>query len=295
MLARAWLVGVLLAALATTSEAAMTAGSRRSADGTFLNPAGELPFAPVTVTLPFFLRRAGAMLTGRSGWAEAVPNDGAFLRYNAQHSVPTVTWIGHATVLVQMDGVTFLTDPIWSERASPVEFAGPKRAQPPGVALDALPPIDFVVVSHNHYDHLDVETLRELAARDPETRFVVPLENAATVREAGIEDAIELDWNGSVEIDGVRIVCLPAQHWSGRSLTDRQQALWASFAVVGPERRFYFGGDTGYFPGFADIGERYGPFDLAALPIGAYAPLEMMHYWHMTPEEALQASRDVRA
>lgn len=273
----------------------MITGARRSSDGTFLNPAGELPFAPVSVTLPFFLRRAATTFTGRSGWPEVVPNDGAFLRYNARHSVPTVTWIGHATVLVQMDGVTFLTDPIWSERASPFEFAGPKRAQPPGVALADLPPIDFVIVSHNHYDHLDVATLRALAERDAETRFVVPLANADTLREAGITNPIELDWGASVEIDGVTIVCLPAQHWSGRGLTDRLQALWASYAVLGEERRFYFGGDTGYFAGFAEIGERYGPFDMAALPIGAYAPLEMMHYWHMTPEEALQASRDLRA
>lgn len=286
-------MGVLLAALGPAAEA--RAGARRDADGTFLNPAGPLPFAPASVTLPFFLRRATATLTGRSGWAETVPNDGAFLRYNAQHSVPTVTWIGHATVLVQMDGLTFLTDPIWSERASPFDFAGPLRAQEPGVALEDLPPIDFVVISHNHYDHLDVETLRGLAERSPDTRFVVPLENAETLREAGIDDAIELDWEQSVEIEGVRIVCLPAQHWSGRGLFDRRRALWASFAVLGEERRFYFGGDTGYFRDFAEIGEAYGPFDLAALPIGAYAPAEMMHYWHMTPEEALQASRDLRA
>jgi N-acyl-phosphatidylethanolamine-hydrolysing phospholipase D len=293
---RALLAGALLAAAVSHAEAGVSGGAQRAADGTFLNRAGDLPFAPATVTLPFFLRRAGSMLTGRSGWAEVVPNDGAFLRHNARHSVPTVTWIGHATVLVQMDGVTFLTDPIWSERASPVGFAGPRRAQPPGVALDALPPIDFVLVSHNHYDHLDVDTLRALAERRPETRFVVPLENGSTVREAGAGNVMELDWNGVAEVaPGVRVVCLPAQHWSGRSLNDRQRALWASFAVLGPERRVYFGGDTGYFAGFAEIGYRHGPFDLAALPIGAYAPAEMMHYWHMTPEEALQAGRDVRA
>jgi len=288
-------VASLLAGDVPATGSSMTGGARRDADGLFLNPTGPLPFAPVTVTLPFFLRRAGAMLSGRSGWAETVANDGAFLRDNAGHSVPTVTWIGHATLLVQMDHVTFLTDPIWSERASPVDFAGPKRAQPPGLALDALPPIDFVLVSHDHYDHLDVETLGALAKRDPTTRFVVPLENTPTLAEAGVTNVVELDWNQSVEIDGVRIVCLPAQHWSGRSLTDRRQTLWASWAVLGPERSFYFGGDTGYFAGFAGIGATHGPFDLAALPIGAYAPAEMMHYWHMTPEEALQAGRDLRA
>ena len=269
--------------------------ARRDADGRFLNTAGELGFADPTVTLPFFARRVGAMLTGRSGYPETVANDGAFLRDNAHHSVPTVTWIGHATLLVQMDHATFLTDPIWSERASPVSFAGPVRAQEPGVALDDLPEIDFVLVSHDHYDHLDVETLARLAKRNPQTLFVVPLENAATLRDAGVSNVVELDWGGSVEIAGLRVVCLPAQHWSGRSLWDRRVTLWASYAVLGPEHRFYFAGDTGYFDGFAEIGEKYGPFDLAAMPIGAYLPAEMMHLWHMNPEEALQASRDVRA
>jgi len=273
----------------------MTQGARRDADGRFLNPAGELPFASPTVTLPFFVRRIGSMLSGRAGHPEVLANDGAFLRANARHSVPTVTWIGHATLLVQMDHATFLTDPIWAERASPVDFAGPKRAQPPGIALDALPEIDFVLISHDHYDHLDVETLRALAARRPETLFVAPLENGPTLREAGVTNLVELDWGGSVEVAGMRVVCLPAQHWSGRGLLDRRVTLWGSYAVIGPQHRFYFAGDTGYFPGFAEIGAAHGPFDLAAMPIGAYAPAEMMHLWHMNPEEALQAGRDVRA
>jgi N-acyl-phosphatidylethanolamine-hydrolysing phospholipase D len=235
------------------------------------------------------------MLTGRSGYPETVANDGALLRANAGDGAPNVTWIGHATVLVQMDGATFLTDPIWSERASPVGFAGPKRAQPPGIALDALPAIDFVLISHDHYDHLDVDTLRALALRSPATLFVAPLENAPTLREAGVENLVELDWGGSLEVAGLRVVCLPTQHWSGRSLFDRRVTLWGSFAVLGPQHRFYFAGDTGYFPGFTEIGAAYGPFDLAAMPIGAYAPAEMMHLWHMNPEEALQAARDVRA
>ena len=270
-------------------------GARRDAGGRFLNTAGDIGFADPTVTLPFFARRIGAMLTGRGGYPETLANDGAFLRDNARHSVPTVTWVGHATLLVQMDHATFLTDPIWSERASPVGFTGPKRAQAPGVALDDLPEIDFLLVSHNHYDHLDVETLRRLAARDPHTLFVVPLENAVTLRDAGVSNVVELDWGGSVEIAGLRVVCLPAQHWSGRGLLDRRVTLWGSYAVIGPERRFYFAGDTGYFDGFAKIGALHGPFDLAAMPIGAYSPREMMHHFHMNPEEALQASRDVRA
>ncbi|MBM4244119.1 MAG: MBL fold metallo-hydrolase [Deltaproteobacteria bacterium] len=270
-------------------------GARRDAGGRFLNGAGELGFADPTVTLPFLARRIGSMLTGRSGHPATVANDGSFLRENARHSVPTVTWVGHATLLVQMDHASFLTDPIWSERASPVGFTGPKRAQPPGLRIEDLPPIDFVLVSHDHYDHLDVDTLARLAQRDPHTLFVVPLENAATLRGAGVSNLVELDWGGSVEIAGLRVVCLPAQHWSGRGLLDRRVTLWSSYAVRGPEHRFFFAGDTGYFPGFAEIGAAHGPFDLAAMPIGAYAPVEMMQHWHMSPEEALQASRDVQA
>ena len=294
---RTLLVAVVLAtcAAAGMAEDVRFAGARRDADGRFLNEAGELGFADPTVTLPFFARRIGTMLSGRSGHPASVANDGAFLRDNAQHSVPTVTWIGHATLLVQMDHATFLTDPIWSERASPVDFAGPKRAQPPGLAIADLPPIDFVLVSHDHYDHLDLPSLRALAERSPDTVFVVPLENGPTLREAGVTNLVELDWGGSVEVRGLRIECLPAQHWSGRGLLDRRVTLWASYAVIGPEHRFYFAGDTGYFDGFAEIGAAHGPFDLAAVPIGAYAPVEMMHLWHMNPEEALQAGRDLRA
>jgi len=286
---------LLAGAVATLADEMSTPGARRDRDGRFLNSAGELPFASPTVTLPFFVRRLGTTLSGRTGYAESVANDGAFLRANAQHSVPSVTWIGHATLLVQMDHATFLTDPIWSERASPVSFTGPQRAQPPGVALDALPPIDFVLISHDHYDHLDVATLRALAERRPETRFVVPLGNGPTLRAAGVTNLVELDWHQSVEVAGQRIVFLPAQHWSGRGLYDQRVTLWGSYAVIGAQHRFFFAGDTGYFAGFAEIGAAYGPFDLAAVPIGAYAPAEMMHFWHMNPEEALQAARDVRA
>jgi len=302
MIVRASLRASLLAAvaLATLSAAGMAddanfAAARRDADGRFLNTAGELGYADPTVTVPFFARRIGAMLTGRSGYPATVENDGAFLRENAKHSVPTVTWIGHATLLVQMDHATFLTDPIWSERASPVSFTGPKRAQAPGVAIADLPPIDFVIVSHDHYDHLDLPSLKALADRDADTVFVVPLENGATLRDAGVSNVVELDWGGAIEIAGLRVECLPAQHWSGRGLFDRRVTLWASYAVIGPEHRFYFAGDTGYFDGFAEIGAAHGPFDLAAMPIGAYSPREMMHLFHMNPEEAMQAARDVRA
>ncbi len=270
-------------------DAASLGPAPRGDDGRFTNPGGPLAHGGIRVQLPFFLRRVAGAFRSRPGAPEAVPNDGAFLRENARHSTPTVTWIGHATLLVQMDHVSFLTDPTWSDTASPVSFAGPRRYVPPGVALEDLPPIDFVVVSHNHYDHLDVATLRALAQRDPHTRFLVPLGNGDLLRRNGIDDVGELDWGESEEIAGVRVHCLPARHWSKRGLRDDNRALWSSWAVVGPTRSFYHAGDTGWFDGFARIGEVFGGFDLAAVPIGAYEPVAMMHDAHLNPEEAVRA------
>jgi N-acyl-phosphatidylethanolamine-hydrolysing phospholipase D len=253
-----------------------------------------LPRAGLDVTVPFFLRRTAGFFRGRAGAPSAVANDGAFLRENARHSTPTVTWIGHATVLVQMDHVTFLTDPTWSSTASPLALLGPRRFASPGLALAALPPIDFVLVSHNHYDHLDLATLRRLATGG-RTRFLVPLRVGALLRSAGIHAVDELDWWDVRRIGGVDVHFVPSQHWSGRGVTDQSATLWGGWVVVGPTRRFYFAGDTGYFAGFAEIGRHLGPFGLAALPIGAYEPQAMMRAVHLDPEEALQAGLDVGA
>lgn len=296
----------LLAALAVPSSArgegrADSAGiesAPRSEDGRFTNAIGRLSHGTFGVRFGFMWRRAGALVGGRVRSAKIpsrVPNDGAFLRENARHSKPTVTWIGHATLLVQMEHVTFLTDPIWSERPSPISFLGPRRFVEPGVALDDLPPIDFVVVSHNHYDHLDLPTLRALAERNAETVFFVPLGNGELLRENGVARVEELDWGQVAGYEGVAVHCLPSQHWSKRSLTDDHKALWSAWAVTGADRRFFFAGDTGYFGGFEEIGRLLGPFDLAAVPIGAYEPSAMMRAAHMNPEEALRAALDLRA
>ena len=294
------LTGWLLAAWTSASElgeisAAGLGPAMRTADGRFTNEIGELSHGTLGVRLPFFGRRAIGAFSDRPGKPARVANDGAFLRENAKHSVPTITWIGHSTMLVQMGHVSFLTDPIWSDTASPVSFVGPQRFVPPGVAMEDLPPIDFVVVSHNHYDHLDLATLRALAERSAETRFFVPLENGALLREHGIENVVELDWGQSRQVEGVRVHCLPAQHWSKRGIGDDLKTLWASWAVIAPERRFYFAGDTGYFAGFARIAKALGPFDLAALPVGAYEPVAMMKASHLNPEEAVQAAVDLAA
>ncbi|MCP5059801.1 MAG: MBL fold metallo-hydrolase [bacterium] len=285
---------LLASALSLRAEPGI-APSLRDEQGRFANVEGPIGHGSVGVRLPFMFRRFAASLSPRPGAAKAVANDGAFLRENAKHSTPTVTWIGHASLLVQMDHVTFLTDPNWSDITSPVSFAGPKRLVPPGVALEDLPPIDFVVVSHNHYDHLDLSTLRALAERDRETRFFVPLANAELLRDNGIANVQELDWGDNAGVEGVVIHCLPAQHWSRRGVLDERKALWSSWAVTGPERRFYFAGDTGYFAGFEEIGARLGPFDLAAVPIGAYEPRAMMRESHVNPEEAVAAGIEVGA
>jgi L-ascorbate metabolism protein UlaG (beta-lactamase superfamily) len=222
-----------------------------------------------------------------------VPNDGRSLREN--RGTPTVTWVGHSTLLVQLDGVSLLTDPQWSERASPLSFAGPRRVTPPGLRLEDLPPIDLVLISHDHYDHLDGPTVQRLwAAHRP--RFLVPLGLKAWLEELGVLSVDELDWWERRTVKGLTIVCLPNQHWSARSLWDRDRRLWASWAVVGRDRRFYFAGDTGYYaPIFEEIRQRLGPFDLGAIPIGAYMPSAMMQFSHLTPEEALQVFDDLGA
>jgi L-ascorbate metabolism protein UlaG (beta-lactamase superfamily) len=202
-----------------------------------------------------------------------------------------VSWLGHSTALLEIDGYRVLTDPVWSERCSPSDVVGPGRMHPPPVPLDALPALDAIVVSHDHYDHLDIDTIIALA-RTQWAPFVVPLGVGVHLREWGIPDEriIELDWNERAQIDELTLICTPARHFSGRFL-NRNTTLWASWAIIGPAHRAYFGGDTGYTKSFAEIGEEHGPFDVTLMPVGAYNTV-----WpdiHMNPEEAVQAHVDV--
>ena len=217
-------------------------------------------------------------------------NDGAYLREN--QSDFTVTWIGHSSLLVQMDGINILTDPIWSERCSPFQWIGPKRHQPPGLAFEDLPPIDLVIISHDHYDHLDKNTIKSLG-NDP--FYLVPLGIGQFLKDQGITRYQEMDWWDSLTFNSLEIICTPAQHFSGRKGIDRNRTLWASWVIKSEQESFYFGGDTGYFPEFVTIAERYGPFDAAALPIGAYQPRWFMSPVHMSPQEAVDAFLDLNA
>ena len=246
------------------------------------------PGAPATGTvLPFLWRRLRASLHPREGAVAHVPYDEAALALD-----PGLTWIGHATFLAHVDGVRFLTDPVFAHRVSPLPFAGPQRLVPVGVPLERLPRVDFAVISHDHYDHTDLAAIRALAARN--VRFVAPRGVAQLVRRAG-GDALELDWWDTAEVCGVRVHCVPAQHFSGRGVFDRNRRLWAGFVVESASRRVYHAGDTGYFRGFAQVAARLGPIDLALLPIGAYLPREMMQRVHMDPGEAVQAALDLGA
>ena len=195
---------------------------------------------------------------------------------------------------MQLDGVNILTDPHWSDRASPVDFAGPRRLVAPGLAFADLPPIHAVVISHDHYDHLDAETVDRLA-REHRPRFFVPLGLRAWLGRARDHRRGGAGLVGERRVPAAsRFVCTPAQHSSGRGLTDQYLRLWSSWAVLGPTKRFFFAGDTGYDPRLKAIGERFGPFDLAAIPIGGYARSRTGHPNHVNPEEAVQLFEDVR-
>ncbi|MGH7720426.1 MAG: MBL fold metallo-hydrolase, partial [Gemmatimonadaceae bacterium] len=207
----------------------------------------------------------------------------------------SVTWVGHASALIQVGGLNILTDPIWSERCSPFPFAGPRRWAAPGVAFDALPPLDAVLLSHNHYDHLDAPTVRRLAVAHPAARWLVPLGLARLVRELGVREASELDWGDETCIRHAAVACTPARHFSARGLRDRDRTLWCSWSVNAGAHRVFFGGDSGFHPDFATIGAAHGPFDVALLPIGAYDPRVFMRDVHMNPEEAVRAFLDLHA
>jgi len=211
-----------------------------------------------------------------------------------------VTWFGHSSSLVELDGVRILIDPVWDLRAAPTQWAGPKRFFPPTLALEDLPPIDVVLISHDHFDHLGEGTVRHLARMQlggaevmRRARWITPLGVGAILARFGVvrSQVTELDWTGQASMGAVTITALPARHFSGRSLFNRFETLWASFALAGPQHRVYYGADSGEWDGFGEIDEAFGPFDLTMLEIGASDPL-----WidiHMGPEGAVRSFRSL--
>ena len=236
-------------------------------------------------------------LTSRRGpwnkWIDSHPGSVPPQRVNGNGL--RVTFINHATVLIQTEGLNILTDPIWSERASPVSWAGPKRHRSPGLRFEDLPPIDIVLISHSHYDHLDIKTLVRLRI-EHKPRFVTGLGNRAFLTAREINEVVELDWWEVAKIaDELSVTCVPAKHFSGRSLSDGDGTLWCGYVLQGSTGDIYFAGDTGMGNHFAEIRNRFGPLRLALLPIGAYLPSWFMHPVHLSPSEAVEVHRVLAA
>ncbi len=276
-------------------------------DGSFQNPVGARirPSGSAMEFAKTYFRKEERVLRSPTG---DVPVHATTLADLATPPVSglRLTWMGHSSVLAEIDGRRVLFDPVWGDRCSPFAFAGPKRLHPAPLPLGVLGPVDVVVISHDHYDHLDLSTIRALARTD--TAFAVPLGVGAHLERWGVSpDHIrELDWNEDTQVAGVSLTATPARHFCGRGLRNQQHALWASWVVAGPEHRIYHSGDTGYFPGFKEIGAEHGPFDATMIQIGAYS-----QYWpkdhtggepepgawpdiHMSPDEGVQAHLDLQ-
>jgi L-ascorbate metabolism protein UlaG (beta-lactamase superfamily) len=266
-------------------------GARRGPDGRFLNPDGSSGGKRLREVLRLMVGGDGVRWPRRVLDAPQPPPAAPPAGHVA------ITAIGHASFCIAFaGGPVLLTDPVWSDRASPFTFIGPRRARPPGQNLDALPRPDAVLLSHNHYDHLDLATLRRLAARGA-PQVLSGLGNGPLVRRSGLADVTELDWwQTHVMPGGHRITYVPMRHGSARGLRDRCRALWGGFAVeTAAGARLFFCGDTAWGPHLEEIGARLGPFDVALIPIGAYEPRWFMNSVHMAPDEAVQAHRALRS
>ena len=290
---------ILLAAALSAAPAVAETNAPR-VDGRFVNPYVESPHGG-------FFGYLHTRLFGDETWASYDPErDGPVPQAQPRLAAPdatlsnaTVTWIGHSTVLIQHRGVNVLTDPILTNYASPLSFLGPRRQSPPALPIDELPRIDAVMISHNHYDHLDAPTIRALGSGP---RYFVPLGLRAWLIGRGVNGGRieEMDWweRRNVDFGGtpLEIIATPSQHFSGRSLTDRNETLWAAWAIRWDDFSLWFGGDTGYnHRQFKVIGARFGSFDLGIIPIGAYLPRSFMRTVHVNPGEAVDIHRDIRA
>lgn len=265
-------------------------------DRGFCNPPGSPHMRADAGT---YWRFIGRMLrNSRKSWplpeGHALDANTAAAGWRSHGETPALLWLGHAAFLLRLGGKTLLLDPYLGEVAGPVRRYSPRRFVPPAMPPERLPPIDLLVISHNHYDHLCAETLHRLPNRAG-ISVIVPLKLGRFFRRFGFRQVIELDWHDSLALDGLGVTALPAIHWSKRTAFDTNRTLWAGFALEAEGLRLYFAGDTAYGPVFREIGERYAPFDYGLVPIGAYEPRIIMAGHHANPEEAVQIGRDIGA
>ena len=281
------------------------AGSERDADGRFVNRYADLSHSQNFLSWQWTRLTEGLPKPAKTPTPQTPVNEA---RLRAPQGDAQVTWIGHSSLLYQIDGKNFLFDPVYAEYASPVPPLGPKRAQPPGIPFDSLPHIDAVFISHNHYDHLDLETVRRLAQQTGDAPiFYVPLGVDAwfvehvpgTRADGGSPNVIAMDWDETRTLAGksqlMTIRFLAVQHWAARSPFDRNKTLWGSWAIEHPQFRFWFAGDLAYSPDIDDIARSHGGFDLAAIPIGVYEPRWFMKRAHVDPHEAIEVYQKIRA
>ena len=276
-------------------ESAAAPASHRMPDGSFRNPWPDSEPHGWAELLRWMRQRrtqARAKSPPRGSFPVATP---AISYPRAEPHSFSATWIGHSTVLLQLGGMNIITDPVFCQRASPVQWAGPRRVMDPALSLAALPPLDVVALSHNHYDHLDKTAVKQIARLHPRTPWIVPLRLGTYVRAWGVREIIELDWWQQTAIGELRVTATPARHFSARRLRDRNKTLWCGFAFERAGQRAYFAGDTAYHPDFGEIGTRCGPFDLVMIPIGAYDPRWFMRIVHVDPEEAVRIYEELVA
>jgi L-ascorbate metabolism protein UlaG (beta-lactamase superfamily) len=263
-------------------------------DGAFVNPVPQAERSWADTWL--LLRRSfsGDEVRVPPGPLPVVAVDAQALKNPPPATGLRAFWLGHASVYLEIDGVRVMADPMLSDHASPFAL-GPKRFHPPPIALADLPPIDVVVLTHDHYDHLDMPTVRALAAQG--ARFVVPLGIGAHLEAFGVPvgQVQELEWWQETTVRGLRVVCTPSRHYSGRGLTDVNATLWSSWSLVGPAHRAYVSGDTGWSDHFKAIGDRFGPFDMSFIKVGAYGPTQSWIDIHLPPEDAVRGHLDLRA
>lgn len=292
-----WLGGLAATVVGAVSALSFSSGFGASPDGKRLERMKQSPrygedgFENYLPEAPMQLWKILKASLGKENTVPEEPIDVLTLDRSAFEVPPEsglrITWLGHSSFIVEIDGVTLLVDPVWGERTSPFSWLGPKRWYAPPLPLEELPPIDAVVISHDHYDHLDMPTVEGLKGQI--SKWVVPLGVGAHLERWGVESdqILELDWWDSISVKDVQLHCTPARHFSGRGVTTRNSTLWAGWALVGPEHRVFYSGDTALHPQLAEIGERLGPFDVTLVESGAYSPL-----WrdvHLGPEQAVIA------